>query len=72
MLLCVGSFFGPGNLGWQDYKTGRCRVPIPVYILGKEILNPGVLRTPVLNGLVIAYPIYYRVTLDPLELIDLI
>ncbi|XP_023341614.1 CWF19-like protein 1 [Eurytemora carolleeae] len=37
MLLCVGSFFGPGNLGWQDYKTGRCKVPIPVYILGKLI-----------------------------------
>jgi len=34
MLLCVGSFFGPGNLGWQDYKSGRCKVPIPVYILG--------------------------------------
>lgn len=34
MLLCVGSFFGPGNLGWQDYKSGRCTVPLPVYILG--------------------------------------
>jgi len=34
MLLCVGSFFGPGNLGWQDYKAGRCKVPLPVYILG--------------------------------------
>jgi len=34
MLLCVGSFFGPGNLGWSDYKSGRCKVPIPVYILG--------------------------------------
>jgi len=34
MLLCVGSFFGPGNLGWQDYKSGRCKVPLPVYILG--------------------------------------
>jgi len=34
MCLCVGSFFGPGNLGWQEYKSGRCRVPIPVYILG--------------------------------------
>ena len=26
MLLCVGSFFGPGNLGWADYKSGRCKV----------------------------------------------
>ena len=26
MLLCVGSFFGPGNLGWSDYKSGRCKV----------------------------------------------
>jgi len=34
MLLCVGSFFGPGNLGWSDYKSGRCKVPLPVYILG--------------------------------------
>ena len=34
MLLCVGSFFGPGNLGWGDYKSGRCKVPLPVYILG--------------------------------------
>ena len=34
MLLCVGSFFGPGNLGWSDYKSGRCKVPIPTYILG--------------------------------------
>jgi len=34
MLLCVGSFFGPGNLGWADYKSGRCKVPLPVYILG--------------------------------------
>ena len=34
MLLCVGSFFGPGNLGWGDYKSGRCKVPIPVYVLG--------------------------------------
>ena len=23
MLLCVGSFFGPGNPGWSDYKSGR-------------------------------------------------
>ena len=23
MLLCVGSFFGPGNPGWTDYKSGR-------------------------------------------------
>ena len=28
MLLCVGSFFGPGNLGWSDYKSGRCKVTI--------------------------------------------
>ena len=34
MLLCVGSFFGPGNLGWSDYKSGRCKVPLPTYILG--------------------------------------
>ena len=34
MLLCVGSFFGPGNLGWADYKSGRCKVPLPTYILG--------------------------------------
>eukprot|EP00088_Acartia_fossae_P069650 TRINITY_DN9155_c0_g1_i3.p1 TRINITY_DN9155_c0_g1~~TRINITY_DN9155_c0_g1_i3.p1 ORF type:complete len:523 (+),score=146.82 TRINITY_DN9155_c0_g1_i3:40-1608(+) len=34
MVLCVGSFFGVGNLGWQDYKSGRLKVPIPVYILG--------------------------------------
>jgi len=34
MLLCVGSFFGPGNLGWTDYKSGRVKVPLPVYILG--------------------------------------
>ena len=34
MLLCVGSFFGPGNLGWSDYKSGRCKVPVPTYILG--------------------------------------
>lgn len=34
MLLCVGSFFGPGNLGWHDYKSGRVKVPLPVYILG--------------------------------------
>jgi len=34
MLLCVGSFFGPGNLGWAEYKSGRCKVPLPVYILG--------------------------------------
>ena len=23
MVLCVGSFFGPGNPGWADYKSGR-------------------------------------------------
>ena len=41
MLLCVGSFFGPGNLGWSDYKSGRCKVPIPVYILGNvNIMYP--------------------------------
>jgi len=34
MLLCVGSYFGPGNLGWSDYKSGRMKVPLPVYILG--------------------------------------
>jgi len=34
MLLCVGSFFGPGNPGWSDYKSGRVKVPLPVYILG--------------------------------------
>lgn len=34
MLLCVGSFFGPGNPGWADYKAGRVKVPLPVYILG--------------------------------------
>ena len=39
MLLCVGSFFGPGNLGWSDYKTGRCKVPLPTYILGPT--DPG-------------------------------
>lgn len=34
MVLCVGSFFGAGNLGWQDYKSGRLKVSLPVYILG--------------------------------------
>jgi len=34
MVLCVGSFFGPGNPGWADYKSGRVKVPVPVYILG--------------------------------------
>ena len=38
MVLCVGSFFGAGNLGWQDYKSGRVKVPIPVYILGIYLL----------------------------------
>ena len=38
MVLCVGSFFGAGNLGWQDYKSGRVKVPLPVYILGKIII----------------------------------
>lgn len=58
MLLCVGSFFGPGNLGWESYKSGRCKVPLPVYILGPNDENE-LLPYPDLAGCEICENVIY-------------
>ena len=39
VLLCSGSFFGPGgeiDASWDDYVSGKLKVPIDTYVLGPK------------------------------------